>query len=31
MAQHLAQHKVLSLLYLGADNPEPYCLCTDLN
>jgi hypothetical protein len=31
MAQHLAQHKVLSLLYLGADNSEPYCLCTDLN
>ncbi len=31
MAQHLAQHKLLSMLYIGADNPEPYCLCTDLN
>ena len=31
LAQHLAQHKLLSQLYVGRDNPEPCCLCTDLN
>ncbi len=31
LAQHLAQHKLLSQLYAGQDNPEPCCLCTDLN
>ncbi len=31
LAQHLAQHKLLSQLYLGEDNPEPCCLCTQLN
>ncbi len=31
LAQHLAQHKLLSQLYIGRDDPEPYCLCTDLN
>ncbi len=31
MAQHFAQHKLLSRAYLGEENPEPCCLCTNLN
>jgi hypothetical protein len=31
LAQHLAQHKLISLLYLGDDNPEPNCTCMWLN
>ncbi len=32
LAQHLAQHKLLAQLYMGdGKNPEPNCLCTNLN
>ncbi len=32
LARHLAQHKLLSQLYMGGGgNPEPNCLCTNLN
>jgi hypothetical protein len=30
-AEHLAQHRLLSNLYLGDDNPEPCCLLLYLN
>ncbi len=32
LAQHLAQHKLLSQLWMGeGQNPEPFCQCTNLN
>ena len=30
-AEHLAQHKLLSHLYMGDDDPEPCCLLLYLN
>ena len=31
LAQHLSQHKLLSRLYVGQEDPEPCCLCTNMN